>query len=197
MKALVMPARAPKRITAEQFLMHADAMPARHELIDGRVTVLPSGTSAHHRIAQRVVGAFQRQLPGRPWRAASAAFVPVDRWSALLPDVVVTFDEQEGQERRIAPRPVIVVEVVLPETEAADRGAKWLHYREVEGLEHYVLIAADAHRVELFSRQGSHQWSYRNYDDGLHRMLELSALDICLLLAEIYEGVELASRRSA
>ena len=150
MKALVMPARAPKRITAEQFLMHADAMPARHELIDGRVTVLPSGTSAHHRIAQRVVGAFQR--------------------------------------------PVIVVEVVLPETEAADRGAKWLHYREVEGLEHYVLIAADAHRVELFSRQGSHQWSYRNYDDGLHRMLELSALDICLLLAEIYEGVELASR---
>jgi Uma2 family endonuclease len=192
MKAMVMPARGSKRIAINEFLSHADELSARAELIDGRVVRLSCGGGAQAQIAERVALAFRRKLQGRPWRTLAAPLVPVDRWNALRPDVAVAFADRERAPAGIVVEPVIAVEVVAPEIETAVRGAKWLHYREIQPLQHLLLLAGDVPRAELFSRKAPSEWVYRSYEDGLHRMIELSALDICLLLAEIYEGVDLS-----
>ncbi len=51
--------------------------------------------------------------------------------------------------------PIVLIEVLSPSTEAYDRGEKFAHYRRLESLQEYVLIAQDKIRVEHFRRQGS------------------------------------------
>ena len=38
------------------------------------------------------------------------------------------------------------------------------------------------------------RWAYRTYQDGLNSIVGLTALDIGLLAAEVYEGVDLDRR---
>ena len=81
-------------------------------------------------------------------------------------------------------QPAVVVEVLSRSTEDHDRGAKWVAYREIEALRHYVLIAQGRRRVEVYSREG---------DDWTLRILEppaavaLPAIGAELSFAEIYE----------
>jgi Uma2 family endonuclease len=77
-----------------------------------------------------------------------------------------------------------VVEVLSRSTEDHDRGAKWVAYREIEALRHYVLIAQSDRRVEVYSRDGA-DWT-------LHILappdaVQLAAIGIELGFEEIYQ----------
>jgi Uma2 family endonuclease len=136
---------------------------------------------------------LRRQLSGRPWRAVTESPVPIDRVTLLVPDVLVSFKsfDQPGPG---SSDPAVVVEVVAGETQARDRGDKWLKYATLASLEHYLLIATDDHRIESFSRLDAARWAYRTYQDGLKANVALPALDVCLLASEIYEGIDLDRR---
>lgn len=49
--------------------------------------------------------------------------------------------------------PMVVVEGLSRSTEDHDRGAKWVAYRDVESLQHSLLVGQDARRVEVYSRE--------------------------------------------
>jgi len=53
--------------------------------------------------------------------------------------------------------PTVIVEVLSASTEAYDRGEKFAHYRRLESLQEYLLIAQDKVRIEHYVRQGA-QW---------------------------------------
>ena len=142
---------------------------------------------------RRVLGAFRRQLSGRPWRAVSEMPLPIDRSTLLVPDVMVLFLSPD-QACSQALDPVVVVEVLSGDTQARDRGEKWLKYASLASLQHYLLIASDEQRIEAFSRLDAARWAYRTYQDGLNTIVGLPALDIGLLSAEVYEGVDLDRR---
>ena len=88
----------------------------------------------------------------------------------------------------------MVVEVLSGDTQARDRGEKWLKYASLASLQHYLLIASDEQRIEAFSRLDAARWAYRTYQDGLNTIVGLPALDLGLLTAEVYEGVDLDRR---
>jgi Uma2 family endonuclease len=142
---------------------------------------------------RRVIGALRRQLSGRPWRVVTETPVLIDRATLLVPDVLVTFKSFDQPDPGSSD-PAVVVEVLSADTQARDRGDKWLKYAALASLQHYVLIATDDHRIEAFSRQDVARWGYRTYQDGLKANVALPALDVCLLAAEVYEGIELDRR---
>jgi len=62
-----------------------------------------------------------------------------------------------GHSRAVSPwgishvlNPTLLIEVLSPSTESYDRGEKFEHYRRVESLVEYVLVAQDEPRVESF-----------------------------------------------
>jgi Uma2 family endonuclease len=185
--------RAGQSMDVEEFLARFGDKTERYELLDGLPIPRSTGTAAHARIVRRVIGALRRQLSGRPWRAATETPVPIDRATLLLPDVLVSFKpfDQASPE---SSDPAVVVEVVSSDTQARDRGDKWLKYATLASLQHYLLIATDDHRIESFSRCDAPRWTYRTYQDGLKANVALPALDVCLLSAEIYEGIDLDRR---
>ena len=185
--------RVSQSMDVEEFLARFGDKTERYELLDGLPIPRSTGTAAHVRIVRRVIGALRRQLSGRPWRAVTETPVPIDSTTLLVPDVLVAFKsfDQPGPG---SSDPALVVEVVSGETQARDRGDKWLKYATLASLEHYLLIATDDHRIESFSRLDTARWTYRTYQDGLKANVALPALDVCLLAAEIYEGIDLDRR---
>jgi Uma2 family endonuclease len=185
--------RASQTMGIEEFLARFGDKTERYELLDGLPIPRATGSPAHARIIRRIIGALRRQLSGRPWRAVSESLLPIDRATLLIPDLLVTFKpfDQQGSDRS---EPAVVVEVLSGDTQARDRGEKWLKYASIDSLQHYLLVATDDHRIEAFSRQDATRWTYRVYQDGLKANVALPALDVCLLAAEVYEGIDLDRR---
>jgi Uma2 family endonuclease len=88
--------------------------------------------------------------------------------------------------------PTLVAEVLSPSTEGYDRGEKFAHYRTLETLQEYLLVAQDRVSVEQFVRQPDGRWlltALRRLED----VLELPSAGCRLPVAEVYEQVELVS----
>lgn len=185
--------RVGQSMGVDEFLARFGDKTERYELLDSHPIPRCTGSGAHARIVRRVIGAFRRQLSGRPWHVLSDAPLPIDRSTLLVPDVIVLFKPFD-QLRCESIDPALVVEVMSPDTQARDRGEKWLKYASLASLQHYLLIATDDQRIEAFSRLDATRWTYRTYQDGLNTTVGLPALDIGLLTAEVYEGVDLDRR---
>ncbi|MEO1653267.1 MAG: Uma2 family endonuclease [Bacteroidota bacterium] len=108
------------------------------------------------------------------------------------PDVMLTCDEKDHQERLLKRHPQVIVEVLSESTEKYDRGFKWLHYKRIPSLRYYLLISQYVHRVEVFSRDSEEAalWHFRVFE-SLADVIDLRQLGGQISLKEIYEGVSL------
>jgi Uma2 family endonuclease len=80
--------------------------------------------------------------------------------------------------------PTVVVEVLSRSTEDDDRGAKWAAYRDVGSLRHYLLVAQDARRVEVYSREAK-QWALHVFEPPA--AIALPGIGAGLTFDEIYQ----------
>jgi Uma2 family endonuclease len=81
--------------------------------------------------------------------------------------------------------PVVIVEVLSRSTGDRDRGAKWVGYRALPSLQHYVLIAQERRRVEVYTRSDE-GWTLRLFEPP-GRRVPLPAIKLELDLDQIYE----------
>jgi Uma2 family endonuclease len=86
--------------------------------------------------------------------------------------------------------PNMIIGVLSDATEACDRGKKFGHYRRLESLREYVLVAQDEVRVERYTRQGD-DWLLTELS-SLEDTLRLESIGCAVALREIYAKVELA-----
>jgi Uma2 family endonuclease len=173
----------PKPWTVEDFLEWEAQQPERYEFIDGRILGMVGGSAAHATIKDNVTQALRARLRGTPCRAFSESLKVVTDIASHYPDLVVTCVPVQLGDDQI--REPAVVEVLARTTADRDRSAKWVGYQDILSLQHYVLVAQDRRRVELFTRA----------DDGWHLRIirslrgkvELSAISVELTFDEIYE----------
>ena len=110
------------------------------------------GSNAHTIIKGNVFAALRTHLRGGRCRAMAEGAKVVTATATMYPDAIVVcgpIDLAEDQVRA----PTVVVEVLSRSTEDHVRGAKWVVYRDLDSLQHYVLIAQDGRRVEVYSRE--------------------------------------------
>jgi Uma2 family endonuclease len=86
--------------------------------------------------------------------------------------------------------PVVLIEVLSPDTESYDRGQNFDFYRAFPSLEEYILIASARVKIEHFQRQASGQWLltiYSNPDEALR----IENIGAAISISEIYDRVSL------
>ncbi|HYP56754.1 MAG TPA: Uma2 family endonuclease [Beijerinckia sp.] len=175
----------------EEFL--ADKPNDQHwELIGGRLARMLAGSRwEHHYIAQNLGASLREQL--RQARAPCKVFVESfflkDKAteSATLPDVMVYCGPLPSGATFVS-NPIVVAQVLSPGNEARDRMEKWNLYQRMPSLRHFVLIARDRPRIEVFDRFKA-KWSGPRILEGLNAFLELPAIDTPVSLREIYRDV--------
>jgi Uma2 family endonuclease len=82
--------------------------------------------------------------------------------------------------------PRVIVEVLSPTTETIDRCEKLLHYRRIEALEEYVLVAQKMPQVTVYRRGAG--WAATVASD-LDAAVTIRSVDLELPLERVYEGV--------
>lgn len=112
------------------------------------------------------------------------------------PDVIVVCGEPEFLKKKKGKwktgtllNPTLIIEVLSDSTKGYDRGEKFEHYRTLESLQGYVLIAQNKIHVESHTRQDAGGWlltETNNRED----VIALSSVECELSLTEVYEGYE-------
>jgi Uma2 family endonuclease len=175
----------PKPWTVDDFLAWEAQQPERYEFIDGVVFMMVGGSAAHTIIKGNVFNALVARLRGKACRALTEGLKVITPVHVHYPDVAVICTPIAPLDEEIR-EPVVIVEVLSRTTGDRDRGAKWVGYRQLPSLQHYVLVAQDQRWVEVYLRSA----------DGraltLHapplQAVPLPAIGVGLELDEIYEG---------
>ena len=105
------------------------------------------------------------------------------------PDIAVVCATPQFEDAHVDTllNPTLLIEVLSPFTEAFDRGGKFAHYRKIESLQEYLLVAQDQPSIERYLRQGD-VWILSEAE-GLDAVMPLTSIDCVLSLREVYDKV--------
>ena len=179
-------------LTPEQYLAIERAAEFRSEYFRGEMFAMTGASRKHNLIAGNVSRSINEQFDGRPCEVYQSDMrVKVNKTGLYTyPDVVAACDQPRFEDNQVDTllNPRVVVEVLSPSTELWDRGKKFMHYRAIESLREYVLIAQDLVHVERFTVNADGQWAlldYRTLDDTLI----LDSISCRIKLSEIYARI--------
>lgn len=178
--------------TPEEYLELEVKADHKSEYLAGQIYAMAGGSPQHDQISFNLISTLGGQLRGGPCRGYTSDQLVLVRETGLFtyPDVTVVCGEPRFEQMRVnvLVNPTLLIEVLSDSTEAYDRGEKFAHYRRIESLQEYVLVAQDRPRIERYLRQEDGTWNY-TAAEGLEAMLRLDSIRCGLRLAEVYAQV--------
>ncbi|WP_375473101.1 Uma2 family endonuclease [uncultured Nostoc sp.] len=181
----------PDRIlmNAEEYLVWEPTQEERYEYWDGEVVMMSGATRNHNRISLN----FSKLLDDALADSTCEVYIvdvkvqvePGQKY--FYPDVVVTCDPRD-RDPQLVQFPCLIIEVLSPSTEAADRGKKFAKYRQSPTLQEYVLVQVAQPIVEVFRRNEQGKWVLSEYN--LDEILRLESVDVEIAIAHLYRQVQ-------
>ncbi|MDQ3034894.1 MAG: Uma2 family endonuclease [Myxococcota bacterium] len=169
------------RVSYDEYLRLQGETDARLEYVDGTVRPLPDwipdalgmagGTPEHSQLATAFATLVRQALGTRPC-VVYGSDLRLRLESArrtTYADVAVVCGSREvsREDRNALVNPTVLVEVLSESSERYDRGEKWRLYRQcLESLREYVLVSQREPLVEVFRRDESGGWSFREHGPG-------------------------------
>jgi Uma2 family endonuclease len=181
------------KLTPEEYLDFERKSEERHEYFNGEVFAM-SGTKRNHNvIAWNIGGELRQKLKGKNCEAYPAGmrvFVP-ETGLYTYPDLVVVCGEPKFQDNVFDTllNPNLLIEVLSESTESYDRGKKFQHYRSIESLQEYVLVAQDEARIEKYVKQGD-GFSLLSEAVGLESAIKFDSINCDIRLSEVYDKID-------
>ncbi len=176
-------------MTPEAYLKFERASETKHEYFGGEVFAMSGASSNHSTISGNAFAALHLQLRSQSCRVYQNDMrVRTPSMLYTYPDISVVCGEPRFDDKAFDTliNPTLIIEVLSPSTERYDRGRKFQHYRTIETLQEYVLIAQDNPRIERYLRQPNDEWLLTDIQ-GLDAVLELPSIQCRLVFADTYE----------
>jgi Uma2 family endonuclease len=191
---------AERYISEEEYLEREACAERKHEYFHGKIYAMAGATEEHNLISVNVAGELRQQFKGRLCRAYSTNMRVLVSKTRLYtyPDVIAVCGEPRftNPQRTALLNPTVIVEVLSASTESYDRGEKFDHYRTLESLTDYLLIAQDKMRLEHYVRQPDDRWMLTVVSDP-QGVLEIESIGCTLRLVDVYEKVEFVQATEA
>ncbi|SFI18823.1 Uma2 family endonuclease [Planctomicrobium piriforme] len=179
-----------KRLSADEYLAIERAAETKSDFYNGVMSARSLACEPEVLIATNLSTALGNALTCGRYRVyGSDLRLKTPTGLYTYPDVTVACGSPKFLDGRrdTLLNPLAIFEVLSPSTEAYDRGKKFEHFRHVDSLQSYVLVARDRRSVEVYSRQES-GWLLTTAVSG---EVAIPALDVVLKLDELYTFVEL------
>ncbi len=190
-----MTAQPVRYITEQAYITFERASTTRHEYYNGHIYAMTGASRMHNLIAGNTLAALHGQLRRKPCQIFPSDMRVKVQQTGLhtYPDLVVICGEPEFTDDALDTllNPLVLIEILSPSTERYDRGMKFQHYRTIETLQDYILIAQDHYHIEHFSRQENGQWLFQEAV-GLAGSIVISSIGSTLMLADVYEKADIA-----
>ncbi|MBD2207370.1 Uma2 family endonuclease [Calothrix sp. FACHB-1219] len=176
-------------MTAEEYLVWEPTQEQRYEYWDGEVVAMSGGTRNHNRVSANFFKLLDDALGDRACEVyivdVKVQVEPGQKY--FYPDVVVTCDERDT-DLQVVQFPCLIIEVLSPSTEAADRGKKFAKYRQSPTLQEYVLVQVAQPGVEVFRRNEQGKWVLSEYN--LDEKLLLESVNVEIAISDLYRQVQ-------
>ncbi|WP_414578952.1 Uma2 family endonuclease [Anabaena sp. CCY 9402-a] len=176
-------------MSAEEYLIWELTQEQRYEYWDGEVVAMTGGTRNHNRVSGNFFKFLDDALADRACEVyivdVKVQVEPGQKY--FYPDVVVTCDDRD-REPQLVQFPCLIIEVLSPSTEAADRGKKFAAYRQSPTLQEYVLVQVAQPIVEVFRRNELGKWVLSEYN--LDDRLLLESVNVEIAIASLYRQVQ-------
>jgi Uma2 family endonuclease len=176
-------------ISPEEYLEGEKISLVKHEYIDGQIYAMAGTSDSHNIVLTNLLVLLRQHLRGSgclPFFADMKVKIPRQR-KFYYPDLLVTCDDRDRENRYFKEYPKVIIEVLSDSTEAFDRGKKFEDYRSLPSLEEYVLIRQDRPQIECFRRNEAGRWEL--YEVAEAGTWELASVGFQADLQDLYEDV--------
>lgn len=147
-------------VTPAEYLAAERTAAEKSEYINGHVYAMAGASRVHNLIVVNTVSELRTQLRGGRCEAyANDMRVKVERTGIYTyPDVIGLCEEPRFEDENVDTllNPTVIIEVLSPSTERCDRGEKFAHYRRLESLREYILVAQDIRPDRSLSARWRH-----------------------------------------
>ena len=178
-------------LTAAEYLALERKAEIRSEYIAGRMYAMTGASRRHGRITVNLTRELSSQMLGRDCEMfATDMRVKVSPTGLYTyPDIAAVCGEARFEDAQVDTllNPTVIMEVLSESTEAYDRGAKFMHYRRLDSLREYVLVAQNKILIEHYRREGA-EWILSEISDPAGT-LDLPSIDCHVKVAGIYDKV--------
>lgn len=180
--------------SVEEYLEMELHAPYKSEYHEGEIYAMADGIPAHSLISKNVGASLRDALRKRrkPCLSYNSDLqLAISETKYLYADASVICGKTEHYDKNsvAAKNPVLIVEVISPESATYDRVDKFEKYRQIDTFCEYVLIAQHRPFVEVFFKpENSSFWQYTPYQ-SLSDTIVLNSIEVSLGLEDLYFGV--------
>ena len=185
-----------QKLTPEEYLAIERRAEYKSEYFAGEMFAMTGASRWHNLIVSNLLRIIGNEFLDRP-----CVVFPSDMRVKVSPTGLYTYPdvsalcgdaEFEDEEQDTLTNPTVVFEVLSKSTEGYDRGKKFEHYRKVDSLRDYVLVAQDKTHVEHFSKRSDGRWLLTEWNE-LSNRFQIESIDCSLNVEDIYAKVEFES----
>jgi Uma2 family endonuclease len=180
-------------MTVEAYIAFEERSEIRHEFIDNQLIPMPGTTLFHNAICINLTFLLRTLLKKGLYRIVQENVkiqITSDR-DYTYPDVAVTCDPRDLDSRNtyFVKHPLVIFEVLSKTSRIEDSADKFIRYKNIDSLQHYILVDSEHQMVEVRSKLENGDWEAETYfPANLH--FPIPVLGIELPFEGVYEGVE-------
>ncbi len=177
-------------MSVEDYLvLNRSSKDTRYEYLDGEIRMLAGGSPDHSILIANLTAAVKGPLKGSPCRVYNSDVqLKLSEKRYVFPDITVSCDERDRNQKEMIRYPRVVVEVLSPTTEATDRGKKAAYYRACPAIQEYVMVDSEEVFIEVHRRE-EERWTINTFEPG--DTITLESLGIQFPIEDAYEGTSL------
>jgi Uma2 family endonuclease len=177
-------------LDVEDYLkLNRDSNNTRYEYLDGEVRMLAGGSPDHSIIIANLTATIKAPLKGSQCRVYNSDVqLKLSEKRYVFPDITISCDERDRNQKETIRYPRVVVEVLSPTTGATDRGRKAAYYRASSTVQEYVMVDSEEIFIEVHRREEG-KWTINTFEPG--DTVVLKSLGIQFPIEDAYEGTSL------
>jgi Uma2 family endonuclease len=158
----------------------------RHEWVGGQIYAKSGGSRLHNRISGRLARLLDAAAEPQGCEVYIADMKVLTDFAGYYPDVMVVCDGESSKDEYFEENPCLIAEVASKSTADRDRREKWVAYKEIASLKHYLLVSQEDTQIEHRYRTDL-GWATEIL--GPTDTLRLRCLEVEITVASIYEGL--------
>jgi Uma2 family endonuclease len=158
----------------------------RHEWVGGQIYAMTGGSRVHNRISFRLARELEAAADPQGCQVFIADMKVLTDFAGYYPDVMVVCDTESSKDEYFEENPCLIAEVASKSTKDRDRREKWVAYKEITSLKHYLLISQEDTQIEHRYRTEL-GWSTEVL--GPTDTLRLQCPKVEITVASLYEGL--------
>ena len=173
----------------DYLILSRNSKDTRYEYLDGDLRMLAGGSPDHSIIIANLTATIKGPLKGSQCRVYNSDVqLKLSEKRYVFPDITISCDERDRNQKETIRYPRLVVEVLSPTTEATDRGKKAAYYRACPTIKEYVMVDSEEVFIEVHRRE-EEKWTIHTFEPEYTVTLE--SLGIQFPIEDAYEGTSL------